>query len=209
MELIQELHHLKDELKELQQQQKLNRIELDSIHEKLKEIAEHSDTAAIRKVRSDRSNCLPCDRPAGKQIPRPPSTALPSHKSARPCTGNALEQHYKSNRVSEVTEGRILIVTKMPLEIRPNTSVSQRRSSPQHVKHHHHHQVEENSVIQSEVKGHLDTPANRNTDPPFSTKYGMCKTKSKTKASASRKTPPTGCLMCPHTPRKLPEDWPS
>ncbi|XP_049417509.1 uncharacterized protein C16orf96 [Epinephelus fuscoguttatus] len=200
---------------------KLNRIELDSvkkqledrwknIHEKLQAqgAPEHEDAAGIRKQLVDRFHCLSCDRPvvmhtSGQHLVKLPSTpGFPSHKSIRPFTVYALEQfrqHYRSERISEMTDYSHLAVSRSCGGSHTVTSASQRRTGLQYVKHHP--QTEVDAVIQSEevdivgldghiYKGRLNAPAIRNTEtklPTISTKDGMCKTKDKAKCSLSHK----------------------
>ncbi|XP_078017367.1 glutamine-rich protein 2 isoform X2 [Epinephelus lanceolatus] len=200
---------------------KLNRIELDSvkkqledrwknIHEKLQAqgAPEHEDAAGIRKQLVDRFHCLSCDRPvvmhtSGQHLVKLPSTpGFPSHKSIRPFTVYALEQfrqHYRSERISEMTDYSHLAMSRSCGGSHTVTSASQRRTGLQYVKHHP--QTEVDTVIQTEevdivgldghiYKGRLNAPAIRNTEtklPTISTKDGMCKTKDKAKCSLSHK----------------------
>ncbi|XP_026220330.1 glutamine-rich protein 2 isoform X3 [Anabas testudineus] len=200
---------------------KLNRIELDSvkkqledrwksIHERLQAqgAPEHEDAAGIRKQLVDRFHCLSCDRPVVKHTPGPhlvtlPSTpGFPSHKSIRPFTVYALEQfrqHYRSERIAELTDYSHLAVSRSCGGSHTVTSSSQRRTGLQYMKHHS--QPEVDSVIQSEevdivgldghiYKGRLNPAATRNSEtklPTISAKDGMCKTKDKPRGSPSHK----------------------
>ncbi|XP_042360272.1 glutamine-rich protein 2 [Plectropomus leopardus] len=202
---------------------KLNRIELDSvkkqledrwknIHEKLQAqgAPEHEDAAGIRKQLVDRFHCLSCDRPVVMHTPAherhlvklPSTPGFPSHKSIRPFTVYALEQfrqHYRSERISEMTDYSHLAVSRSCGGSHTVTSASQRRTGLQSMKHHT--QTEVDGVIQTEevdiigldghiYKGRLNAPATKNTEtklPTISTKDGMCKTKDKAKCSLSHK----------------------
>ncbi|XP_039979920.1 glutamine-rich protein 2 isoform X2 [Xiphias gladius] len=200
---------------------KLNRIELDSvkrqledcwknIHDKLQAqgAPEHEDAAGIRKQLVDRFHCLSCDRPVVKHTPGPhlvtlPSTpGFPSHKSIRPFTVYALEQfrqHYRSERIAELTDYSHLAVSRSCGGSHTVTSASQRRTGLQYMKHHN--QPEVDAGIQSEevdivgldghiYRGRLNPPATRSTEtklPTISTKDGMCKIKDKAKCSPSHK----------------------
>ncbi|XP_047427693.1 glutamine-rich protein 2 isoform X2 [Mugil cephalus] len=196
---------------------KLNRIELDSvkkqledrwknIHKKLQAqgAPDPEDAAGIRKQLVDRFHCLSCDRPVVKHTPGPqlvtlPSTpAFPSHKSIRPFTVYALEQlrqHYRNERMSELTDYGYPVLSRSCGGSHTNTSVTQRRSGLQHTKQH----AEVDGVIQSEevdivgldghiYKGRLNVPTVKSTEtklPTISTKDGMCKTKDKAKCPSS------------------------
>ncbi|XP_034062019.1 uncharacterized protein LOC117539799 isoform X2 [Gymnodraco acuticeps] len=206
---------------------KLNRIELNSvkkqledrwrsheIHEKLQGqgAPEQEDAAGIRKQLVDRFHCLSCDRPvvmhnSGQHVVKLSSTAgFPSHRSIRPFTVYALEQfrqHYRSERVSEMTDYSHLAVLRSCGGSHTVTSASQRRTNLQTNKYPP--QAEVDCVIQSEevdivgldghiYKGRLNAPSIRNTEtklPTIPTKDGMCKTKDKAK--------------CPHKPTASPE----
>ncbi|XP_044037516.1 glutamine-rich protein 2 isoform X2 [Siniperca chuatsi] len=229
---------------------KLNRIELDSvkkqlegrwknIHEKLQAqgAPELDDAAGLRKQLVDRFHCLSCDRPVVKYTPGPHSVKLPSspgfpsHKSIRPFTVYALEQfrqHYRSERISEVTDYSHLPVSRSCGGIHTVTSAGQRRTGLQYMKHHT--QTEVDGAIQSEeidivgldghiYRGRLNAPAMRNTEtklPTISTKDGMFKPKDKAKCSLSHKpttspgggtrrsgSPPPQCQECPVQPLSL------
>ncbi|XP_033998705.1 extracellular matrix-binding protein ebh [Trematomus bernacchii] len=136
---------------------KLNRIELASvkkqledrwrnIHEKLQDqgAPEQEDAAGIRKQLVDRFHCLSCDRPvamhnSGQHVVKLSSTAgFPSHRSIRPFTVYALEQfrqHYRSERVSEMTDYSHLAVLRSCGGSHTVTSASQRRTNLQTNKH--------------------------------------------------------------------------
>ncbi|XP_051244494.1 glutamine-rich protein 2 isoform X1 [Dicentrarchus labrax] len=195
---------------------KLNRIELDSvkkqlegrwknIHEKLQAQGppEHDDAAGLRKQLVDRFHCLSCDRPVVKYTPGPnsnlvrlPSTpGFPAHKSIRPFTVYALEQfrqHYRSERISELTDYSHLTVLRSCGGSHTVTSANQRRTGLQSTKHHPP-QTEVDAVIQSQeidivgmdghiYKGRLNAPANRSTEtklPTIATKDGKTKDKAK------------------------------
>ncbi|XP_039680354.1 glutamine-rich protein 2 isoform X2 [Perca fluviatilis] len=200
---------------------KLNRMELDSvkkqlenrwknIHEKLQAqgAPEHEDAAGIRKQLVDRFHCLSCDRPVvmhtpGQHLAKQPSTpGFPSHKSIRPFTVYALEQfrqHYRSERISEMTEYSHLAASRSCGGSHTVTMAGQRRPVLQYMKHNP--QTEVDAVIPSEevdiigldghiYKGRLNASTIRNTEtklPTISTKDGMCKTKDKAKCSPSHK----------------------
>ncbi|XP_010770570.1 uncharacterized protein [Notothenia coriiceps] len=189
---------------------KLNRIELNSvkkqledrwrnIHEKLQGqgAPEQEDAAGIRKQLVDRFHCLSCDRPvvmhnSGQHVVKLSSTAgFPSHRSIRPFTVYALEQfrqHYRSERVSEMTDYSHLAVLRSCGGSHTVTSASQRRTNLQTNKHPP--QAEVDCVIQSEevdivgldghiYKGRLNAPSIRNTEtklPTIPAKDGKCKT---------------------------------
>ncbi|XP_071322246.1 glutamine-rich protein 2-like isoform X2 [Trachinotus anak] len=217
----QDWHKVIDKLSD-EMECKLVRIELDSvkkqledcrknIHEKLQAQggAEHEDAAGIRKQLVDRFHCLSCDRPVVKQTPGPhlmtlPSTpGFPSHKSIRPFTVYALEQfrqHYRSERIAELTDYGHLAVSRSCGGSHTVTSASQRRL--QYMKYHS--QPEGDGVVQSEevdivgldghiYRGRLNAPTIRTTEtklPTISTKdvtTGVCKTKDKAKCSPSHK----------------------
>ncbi|GAA6222133.1 glutamine-rich protein 2-like isoform X3 [Lates japonicus] len=216
----QDWHKVVDKLS-TEMECKLNRIELDSvkkqledrwknIHQKLQAqgAPEHEDAAGIRKQLVDRFHCLSCDRPVVKHTPGPqlvtlPSTpGFPSHKSIRPFTVYALEQfrqHYRSERIAELTDYSHLAVSRSCGGSHTVTSASQRRTGLQYMKHHG--QPEVDGVIQSEevdiigldghiYRGRLNPSANRNTEtklPTISTKDGLCKIKDKAKCSPSHK----------------------
>ncbi|XP_035852922.1 glutamine-rich protein 2 isoform X2 [Sander lucioperca] len=200
---------------------KLNRMELDSvkkqlenrwknIHEKLQAqgAPEHEDAAGIRKQLVDRFHCLSCDRPVvmhtpGQHLAKQPSTpGFPSHKSIRPFTVYALEQfrqHYRSERISEMTDYSHLAASRSCGGSHTVTMAGQRRPVLQYMKHNP--QTEVDAVIPSEevdiigldghiYKGRLNASTIRNTEtklPTISTKDGMCKTKDKAKCSPSHK----------------------
>ncbi|XP_078125680.1 glutamine-rich protein 2 [Sander vitreus] len=200
---------------------KLNRMELDSvkkqlenrwknIHEKLQAqgAPEHEDAAGIRKQLVDRFHCLSCDRPVvmhtpGQHLAKQPSTpGFPSHKSIRPFTVYALEQfrqHYRSERLSEMTDYSHLAASRSCGGSHTVTLAGQRRPVLQYMKHNP--QTEVDAVIPSEevdiigldghiYKGRLNASTIRNTEtklPTISTKDGMCKTKDKTKCASSHK----------------------
>ncbi|XP_040918160.1 glutamine-rich protein 2 [Toxotes jaculatrix] len=209
---------------------KLNRIELDSvkkqledcwknIHEKLQAQGppEHEDAAGIRKQLVDRFHCLSCDRPVVKHTPGPhlvtlPSTpGFPSHKSIRPFTVYALEQfrqHYRSERIAELTDYSHLAVSRSCGGSHTVTSPSQRRIGLQYMKYHP--QPEGDAVIQSEevgivgLDGHIYrgrlNPSLRHPEtklPTISAKDGMCKIKDKARCSPSHK--PAASLEVGHS----------
>ncbi|XP_063759396.1 uncharacterized protein LOC134877720 isoform X2 [Eleginops maclovinus] len=204
---------------------KLNRIELDSVKKQLEDrwrniygklqtqgAPEQEDAAGIRKQLVDRFHCLSCDRPvvmhtSGQHVVKLSSSAgFPSHRSIRPFTVYALEQfrqHYRSERISEMTDYSHLGVSRSCGGSHTVTSASQRRTGLQTIKHHP--QAEIDGLIPSEeidiigldghiYKGRLNAPPIRNTEiklPTIPTKDGMCKTKDKAK--------------CPHKPAASPE----
>ncbi|XP_041813866.1 glutamine-rich protein 2-like [Chelmon rostratus] len=181
-----------------------------NIHEKLQAQAapEHEDAAALRKQLVDRFHCLSCDRPVVKYtsaphlVKLPSSSGFPAHRSIRPFTVYSLEQfrqHYRSERISQLTDYSHLTVSRSCGGSHTVTSAGQRRTGPQSMKHHGHTEVD--GLIQSEevdivgldghiYKGRLNASAMRNTEsklPTISTKDGLCKTKDKAKSSPSNK----------------------
>ncbi|XP_067334274.1 uncharacterized protein [Channa argus] len=202
---------------------KLNRIELDSLKKQLEDrwknihknlqaqgAPEHEDAAGLRKKLMERFNCLSCDRPVMKHTPGPhlvtlpSSPGFPSHKSIRPFTVYALEQfrqHYRSERIAELTDYSHLVVSRSCGGSHTIASPSQRRTGLQFIKHHS--QPEVDGIVQSEevdilgldghiYKGRLNPPPIRSTEtklPTISTKDGLCKTKDKSRSSPSHKPP--------------------
>uniref|UniRef100_A0A3P9AXG6 Glutamine rich 2 n=1 Tax=Maylandia zebra TaxID=106582 RepID=A0A3P9AXG6_9CICH len=213
---------------------KLNRIELDSvkkqledrwrsIHEKLQAQAapEYEDAAGIRKQLVERFHCLSCDRPIVKHTPGPhlvtlPSfPAFPSHKSIRPFTVYTMEQlrqHYRSERISELTDyGHLAAARSCGGSHHTNAAGSQRRGGPQYTKLH----GEVDGAMQSEevdivgldgriYKGRLNVPACRNSEtklPTIPTRDGVYKSKDKAKPAASPEVGPSTPLHPPCSPR--------
>ncbi|XP_034750818.1 uncharacterized protein LOC117958492 isoform X2 [Etheostoma cragini] len=217
-------------------ERKLNRMELDSvkdqlenrwknIHEKLQAqgAPEHEDAAGIRKQLVDRFHCLSCDRPVvmhtpGQHLVKQPSTpGFPSHKSIRPFTVYALEQfrqHYRSERISEMTDYGHLAASRSCGGSHTVTLAGQRRPVLQFMKHNP--QTEVDAVIPSEevdiigldghiYKGRLNASTIRNTEtklPTISTKDGVCKTKDKARCSPSLK--PASSPEVGHSPPVYP-----
>ncbi|XP_029365384.1 uncharacterized protein C16orf96 [Echeneis naucrates] len=238
----QDWHKVMDKLSS-EMECKLVRTELDTVKKQLEDCrknideklqtqgaAEHEDAAALRKQLVDRFHCLSCDRPVVKQTPGPHLMTLPSspgfssHRSIRPFTVYALEQfrqHYRSERVAELSDYSHLAVSRSCGGSHTVTSASQRRSGLQNTKHHS--QPDGEGVVQSEevdivgldghiYRGRLNVPAVRTTEtklPAITTKdvtSGVCRTKDKAKCSLSHKpaaSPEGGHAALGHHPLSM------